>query len=440
MQQRVRVQRVQKLRAMLLLALWGLLATDLHAEGPARPRERDVACTQRARGLARLEASVARQLLPGGAPQALPRLQAVLDRYARRYADACVALNQIQSLGTHNSYHVMPRPALFDFLLLFDPQFLAWEYTRQPLPEQFEFEGVRQIELDVFADPAGGLYGTRPILAIFRDDPVAPDPAMFQPGLKVLHVQDVDFETTCSTLVACLVQIKSWSDAHPRHLPIAVLVELKDDAIIDPLGLGFAVPIPFGPAELDELDAEIRSVFPAHQLLTPDDVRVAGLTLEASVLDVGWPTLGEVRGRVMFLMDNGGDKRSDYLIGRPNLEGRVLFTNGVPGQPDAAFVKRNDPIGGFFEIQDLVREGYLVRTRADTDTQEARTGDTTRRDAALASGAHFVSTDYPSPDLLFGTGYQVTIPGGAPSGCNPLVAPPGCRASGLEPDGGLPAR
>jgi hypothetical protein len=425
---------------MAAVALGVLIATGGHAEEAGPPPDRSAACALRARGIAKWEASIARQLLPGGYPEAVPRLLAYRDRYVRRYADSCIALNQIQSLGTHNSYHVIPRPALLSSLIRLDPQFLGWEYTRQPLPDQFEFEGIRQIELDVFADPAGGLFGFRPVLGLLGDDPIAPDPAMFEPGLKVLHVQDLDFETTCSTLVQCLLQIRDWSDAHPRHLPIAVLVELKDEVIPDPFQLGFATPIPFGPAELDLLDAEILSVFPPEQLLTPDEVRVPGLTLEASVLDVGWPTLGEVRGRVMFMMDNGGGLRIDYLAGRPNLEGRVLFTNGVPGEPDAAFVKRNDPVLDFGEIQDLVDRGYLVRTRADADTNEARTGDTTRRDAALASGAHFVSTDYPTPDTLFGTGYQVTIPGGSPSACNPLSAPAGCRPSGLEPDGGLPAQ
>jgi len=60
-----------------------------------------------------------------------------------------------------------------------------------------------------------------------------------------------------------------------------------------------------------------------------------------------------------------------------------------------------------------------VRTRADADTEEARSGDTTRRDAALASGAHFVSTDYPVPDPRF-TDYRVGIPGEGVARCNPV--------------------
>ena len=73
-----------------------------------------------------------------------------------------------------------------------------------------------------------------------------------------------------------------------------------------------------------------------------------------------------------------------------------------------------------------VAEGFLIRTRADADTREARSGDTARREAAFASGAQFVSTDYQDPDPRFKTGYSVSLPGGGASRCNPVNAPKGC--------------
>ena len=51
------------------------------------------------------------------------------------------------------------------------------------------------------------------------------------------------------------------------------------------------------------------------------------------------------------------------------------------------------------------------------------------RDAAIASGAQFVSTDYPVPDPDFGTGYMVAIPDGMPARCNPISAPPELHAT-----------
>ena len=104
----------------------------------------------------------------------------------------------------------------------------------------------------------------------------------------------------------------------------------------------------------------------------------------------------------------------------------------MPGSADAAFVAQNDPLADPARIPALVQAGYIVRTRADADTEQARTGDTTDRNAALASGAQYVSTDYPVPNPDFGTGYFVEIPDGVPGRCNPIAAPVGCRSSALE--------
>jgi hypothetical protein len=256
------------------------------------------------------------------------------------------------------------------------------------------------------------------------------EPELDQPGFKVLHITELDFLSTCLSFVSCLQQIRGWSDAHPGHLPLAVLVELKDDPPLLPVQ-GFATPPLITTAALDALDAEIRSVLPASKLIVPDDVRGPRATLESAVLQDGWPTLAEARGRVIFLMDNGGEKRAAYRVGRPSLEGRVLFSNAVPGEVDAAFVKLNDPEADPTLIRDVVQRGYLVRTRADEGTNQSRTGDVRQREAALASGAQYVSSDYPEPDPRF-TSYRVAIPGGAPGRCNPVNAPSWCDSALLE--------
>jgi hypothetical protein len=207
-------------------------------------------------------------------------------------------------------------------------------------------------------------------------------------------------------------------------------VEAKDEEIPDPLSLGFVIPLPFGLDALNRIDAEIRSVFPPEQLLVPDDVRGEEVTLELAVQTRGWPRLSQARGRIMFALDNTGSARDLYIAGHASLEGRVLFTDSPAGTPEAAFMKRNDPLSEPGEIEALVQQGYMVRTRADADTVQARTNDTTQRDAALASGAHFISTDYPVPNPAFSE-YQVTLPGGRVARCNP-VNPGPCEERFLE--------
>ena len=95
---------------------------------------------------------------------------------------------------------------------------------------------------------------------------------------------------------------------------------------------------------------------------------------------------------------------------------------------DAAVVFGNDPVGGQPMIHDLAGRGYIVRTMADSSTVEARSGDRTRMNAAFASGAHIVSTDYYRPDprgAMPGSGwsnYAVALPGGGPARANPVSA------------------
>lgn len=141
--------------------------------------------------------------------------------------------------------------------------------------------------------------------------------------------------------MSCLRIIEAWMDAHPDAVPISVMTELKTAE-----GRGGARRIAWDNAALlDGLDAEIRSVFPARRLITPDDVRRAGMSLEESVLEHGWPDLESARGRIFFLMDNGpdGPTRRAYRKGSENLEGRVLFTNAAPGDADCAFQKVRPP-------------------------------------------------------------------------------------------------
>jgi len=187
---------------------------------------------------------------------------------------------------------------------------------------------------------------------------------------------------------------------------------------------------PFTAETLDALDAEIRSVFPADELITPDQVRGRHRTLEEAVRKGDWPTLAQARGKVVFLMDQT-DVGPLYLEGHPSLRGRVLFTNATPGQPDAAFIEKNE--GDEATIAALVRQGFLVRTRADSDTVEARSNDGRNRDRALRSGAQIVSTDYPQSEPARWTGYFVALPNGVPARCNPVNGPSSCVDSLLEP-------
>ncbi len=344
--------------------------------------------------------------------------------------DEVVRLNQVQVVGTHNSYHRRLAPKLFEILTSFDAKFAAGvDYEHRPLDEQLD-TGIRQLELDVYADPQGGRFADRAANPLVGLPKASGLPELSAPGFKVFHMPEVDYESSCLTLVACLRIVDDWSTAHPKHLPLMILVEAKEGAVPDVAKLGFATPLPIGVAELDALDAEIRSVFGADRLITPDVVRGTRATLREAVTTDGWPTLAQARGKVMFGLIN--DNQLAYVEGHDSLRGRVMFTLSGTSSPESAFVSRPDPGTQADDIAALARQGFIVRTRADADTVEARSGAVTRRDAALASAATWISTDFPTPDAKFGTGYAVALPGGLVARCNSVIAPPACRDSLLE--------
>ena len=100
-------------------------------------------------------------------------------------------------------------------------------------------------------------------------------------------------------------------------------------------------------------------------------------------------------------MDNEGELPTAYLEGHPSLRKRVMFVSVGETDSASAFLKLNDPVGDFEKIQRVVKQGFLVRTRADSGTRESRSNDGSKRDRAFASGAQFVSTDYPGTGRTF---------------------------------------
>lgn len=358
------------------------------------------------------------------------------DACAPAWMDRSLKMNDIAAVGTHNSYKTAIPEAELAVMVAVNPGARGLDYAHRPLTEQLA-AGARQLEIDVLNDPEGGRYA-RPLSVLGGAAPASEAfrLAMARPGFKTLHMADVDYRSSCLTFTACLEEIDAWSRAHPDHAPILVMLNAKTGAASLP---GGTRPLDFDAAAWDALDAEIRSVFADDRLITPDRVRGGRATLREGVLAGGWPSLGEARGKVFFALDEGPEKVAAYAAGRPSLEGRVLFVNTDEDSPAAAYLTLNDPAAQQERIRAAVRRGFIVRTRADADTVEARAADVTRRSAAFASGAQYVSTDYYWADPRFPT-YEVRLTGGAAAVCNPVRAAGRCDGLAVEDGAGEPAR
>jgi hypothetical protein len=363
-------------------------------------------------------------------------------------------INQIQVLGTHNSYSLKVDPRLLQlaekmYAEMMQRSFDSINYERRAaflenhpnvmsLSEMLNYEhptfeeqlnaGIRGLEIDIYHDPTGNRFNNPAGYAMLRKmgfDNLLPFDTtdLSRPGFKVLHMADIDFRTHYTTLKSALQAIKNWSDANPQHLPIFIMIEAKNSGL--PKGLpGVAEVLDFDEQAYESIEKEMVQVLGRDKIITPDQVRGNYPSLREAVLAKHWPILSESLGKVIFLLlpatGGGNGSQSVYTKNRPNLEGRIMFVQSDPDDSFGAFLLLDNAIARFSDIQQYVKQGYLVRTRADIDTYEAKHNLHNRADSAFMSGAQVVSTDFFRPGNFYGTEYFVKMPGGTVGRLNPV--------------------
>lgn len=298
---------------------------------------------------------------------------------------AQLRINQLQFVGSHNSYKKAMLAEDMAALQTRNPTAAAsLDYEHVPLTQQLDM-GLRKLELDVFYTP---------------------------PTFTVGHVQQIDMQTHCTPLEVCLQQVLVWSQTNPQHIPLWISFNLKDQQIE-----GLPDPQPFTAAAFRELD-QLLSTELGAKLLWPREVIGSN--------GPQWPLLAEARGKLLLILDEGGSKRSEYAA---NWAQRPMFVTVGPEHPAAAIMVLNNPLTQADEIRQMVQAGYMVRTRADADTREARTGDTRKREAAFASGAQAISTDYYLPASRFARPGQDPYAVNPELLCNPVLTDADCLVS-----------
>ena len=296
--------------------------------------------------------------------------------------DDLLTLDHVQVKGTHNSYHIEP-------FLPFDA---SHEYTHPPLDVQLEDFGVRAFELDLHRSLIDG-------------------------ELLVYHILAIDEDSTCDRFVDCLGLVADWSDANPEHVPIMIWLEIKDST---------------GGMAIDDLllvDQTILDVFSVDRIVTPDFVRGGYDSVREALEQEGWPTLGEVRGKVMFMVLNGSHESvPDYTYDNTSLLGRMMFVSDAdPATPYAAVAKINDP--GSESI--ATAHGNRIITASNTCGAGQDEADCfAELEAGRMSGTHALMDDFLEP--VDGMSYFLDLPDGNPVRCNEATAPPECSAVALE--------
>ena len=318
-------------------------------------------------------------------------------------------INQIQLIGSHNSYKIGIDTNLFRYITQKDTHDMkGLEYSHIELTQQLDL-GLRNLELDVYSDTMGGKYA-HPLgfKMVKNQPPFDPQNKMAQAGFKVFHMQDIDFRSHYLLFRDNLIALKNWSDTHPTHEPIFITMNAKDDVSRNP---DFTIPEAFTPHTFDLLEEELKTYLGVDKLITPAQIQGTYPSVEDAVLHFNWTKLKDARGKFIFIVDEVGDKRAAFIQNHPSLKGRVMFVNAEAGTPEAAILIINNPLKDGQKIAEYVKKGYIVRTRADAETKQARKNDYSQFEAAKASWAQIITTDYYQKSSYFPSTYIVSFEG-----------------------------
>ncbi|EFK37367.1 Uncharacterised protein [Chryseobacterium gleum] len=191
-------------------------------------------------------------------------------------------INEIQVIGSHNSYKKAILPEVYHYLSQKDTLNVLpkIQYEHIPILQQLDL-GLRNLEIDVYADRKGGKYAHPKILDLVQTkEPFDPENIMKKPGYKIIHITDIDYQTWYFTLKDCLNDLKKWSDSHPDHDPVFITLEPKDGKV-NQFG---TEPEHYTSKLFDDLDNELKKYLGKDKIITPDDIRGAYTTLNEAVL------------------------------------------------------------------------------------------------------------------------------------------------------------
>lgn len=172
---------------------------------------------------------------------------------------------------------------------------------------------------------------------------------------RVYHIAGYDTGSHCSTLEECLQSVKGWSDTHPSHFPIFVMLQQRG--------------VLMNESDWDIFDQKLESVFPRARIVTPDDIRGGSTTLREHIVTQGWPDVDTLKGKVLFCLLNQEDRPAAYHIGtHVGLAGRnafLLMGINETDQAEASLIELENTLDYMEEVESLVSQNFIIRARAD---------------------------------------------------------------------------
>ena len=272
--------------------------------------------------------------------------------------DNTTTLDQIQMLASHNSYKKKGSSLGKLFVGLGDSftEARALKYGYKNLTDQFE-AGIRSMEFDVRKRKS---------------------------SFVLTHVPLVDNSSVAPDFAMALEEIYLYSSNNPTHIPMIFLIEVKQDWMILDHALQTIDQI-----ELNELNKLIEDKL-KDRLYTPQDLMQDDLSVRETIVTHGWPTVTSLLGKVIFVL-HPNNMNDAYEETDPTYETHSMFIGSYEDEllhDYASFVVHNEV--DVTRIQELVLDGYIVRTRID----ESLVFNDERYHQALLSGAQILTSDF----------------------------------------------
>jgi hypothetical protein len=272
--------------------------------------------------------------------------------------DSSIKLNDIQILASHNSYK-KKGSALGKFFIGLGDSFEeanALKYGYRNLTDQFD-SGIRSMEIDL---------------------------RLRKTSFMLTHVPLVDNSSVAPDFSMALEEIKLFSDNNPNHIPIIMLMEIKDDWMI----LDHALQ-QIGSEQLETLNHLLMDKL-GDTLFKPSEMLETDKSIMETITTTGWPSVQSLLGKVIFVLHPGSFTIPYYELDQ-TLSTQAMFPGVYKDDVDqeyATFVVHNDI--DIPSISALVDQGFIVRTRID----DYLIFEQDNYDDAILSGAQILSSDF----------------------------------------------
>ena len=283
-----------------------------------------------------------------------------------------IKFNELRYIATHNSYKNESVSELKMWYGIVSRLTFGYipdnggEFSLPALSDQLD-SGIRSFEID---------------LEVMHKDG--------ETSFVCIHSPVLDMTTNSYDFSLAIKEIKLWSDAHPGHLPITIIVEPKV-AMLPMIDMDI-----FTFKNALALDAMLKEEL-GEKLFTPAEMLRDYADFTAMRKADDWPEVSEMLNRILVLMHPTVVTKL-YINNDRTMKSQVMFPMMRVFERNnrfAAFLVENDPGKAEKRSNTLIdEEKFIIRTRPDS-YGNIKPDD---RVAALRSEAQILSTDYPSID------------------------------------------